>query len=51
MEYKVFKTKDLEALERKVYEFIQKGWKPQGGVATDPLPNVCFYLQAMIKEE
>jgi len=50
MKYKILKNESVEELEKEVNKSIQEGWFPTGGLATDSLPNVCFYMQAMIKE-
>jgi hypothetical protein len=48
MEYKVVSQKYLAWLVNEVNDFLEKGWKPQGGVSYDPRNDQ--YLQAMIKE-
>ncbi len=61
MEYILLKTTDANDLSAEVNAWINKGWKPQGGVAVafgrirstsgaKAWVEVLFHLQAMIKE-
>jgi len=41
-------------LEKKVNEYIDKGYKPQGGISIEKSSESttnCYYYQAMIKED
>lgn len=45
-DYDVIAESSPAALARKVWEAIQQGWIPQGGMSTDRLGQ---YLQAIVK--
>ncbi|MDT4895533.1 MAG: hypothetical protein QOH25_610 [Acidobacteriota bacterium] len=47
MEYTVLKETTLERLMITVSQYINNGWRPQGGVAIDGYTN---YYQAMVKD-
>ena len=47
MEYTVVKAENFDDLIRNVAEWMDSGWKPQGGVAVSP--DGSFY-QAMIRD-
>lgn len=48
-EYKVIKETFLENLEKKVTEYLNSGWKCQGGLSIYVVGNIKAYAQAMIK--
>ena len=65
LEYMVIEAKSANGIKTKVTELIQKGWMPQGGIATMAvdndvrsnssglyyfMPTSFAYSQAMIKE-
>ena len=61
MEYMVIKKTDLNELVTEVSAWINKGWKPKGGVSiafgrvrsstgAKAWTEVLFHVQAMIKE-
>lgn len=47
MEYTITSSESLSDLKKQVNTLIQRGWIPQGGLAT-VIPG--FYAQAMIKQ-
>lgn len=47
IEYKILYQADAFALSQEVTKFIEKGWKPIGGVGAD---NVAVY-QTVIREK
>ena len=47
MEYTVIEAGTVTELVRKVTEWMDQGWKPQGGVTTDVGRG---YIQAMIRQ-
>ncbi len=48
MEYTILKANNLQDLEHFVNEYIEKGWRPQGGVTHyNEGTNHC---QAMVRE-
>ena len=49
MSYVILREAWDDQLIDRVREYIQKGWKPIGGVSTTP-DDDYVYLQAMIKE-
>jgi hypothetical protein len=53
MEYTILIVNTLSGLERKVNEYIKKGWRPQGSIGIEQnaqFNTVEYYFQAMIKE-
>lgn len=53
IEYQVLKAENFEDLTEIVNNWIEDGWKPQGGVATgtSSMIKVEILYQAMVKEE
>jgi len=51
MNYTILKSDHTDRLTKAVMHFIERGWKPQGGVAMVWDVNDAMYLQAMINEE
>jgi hypothetical protein len=47
MEYGIAHAPDWEQLMKIVNEAIEKGWEPQGGIATES----GWFIQAMIRRE
>lgn len=53
MQYQVIFVANSKHLKEKVNDFIEKGWKPLGGVSMtyDPEDDTICFAQAMIKED
>jgi hypothetical protein len=51
MDYLVCENNDLEAMQRRVNEYIRQGWLPIGGVAIvrERVSGPVSYFQAVIK--
>ena len=55
MKYAIVETGSLEDLHDQVNEWIDKGWKPQGGICVQTYTenraeHDCFY-QAIVKDD
>ncbi len=53
MEYTILKASTMPDLEKKVNDYIKKGWRPQGGITIQlniQFHNVEYCYQPMIKE-
>lgn len=52
MDYKIIRASEHDNLETSVKFWIDRGWKPQGGVSLgETYSHNIFYIQAMIKED
>ena len=49
MEYIVISSDSLEGLSKLVHEYIDNGWRLQGGVAVAVVYSIGFY-QAMVRD-
>ena len=49
MEYTFIATQEIDQLLIEVRHFVRGGWKPDGGVCTEPGPNGTIFIQAMAK--
>tara|TARA_B100001778_G_C18550935_1_gene613032 strand:- start:438 stop:599 length:162 start_codon:yes stop_codon:yes gene_type:complete len=50
MKYKIMRSGDMKALEKKVRKHIEKGWAPLGGVSVCGGYGHAHFHQAMAKE-
>jgi hypothetical protein len=50
MEYIILDGHSIDELTKKVNDYLQRGWMPQGGVFVYPAMRWTFY-QAMVKEK
>ena len=50
-DYEIINGHSLEDLESEVYDMLDKGWIPSGGVTrcNDEGEGTVFYIQAMVK--
>jgi hypothetical protein len=51
MKYGVCRATTLVVLVSTVNEWIDKGWKPQGGVSVDSGSGMAQYSQAIVKRK
>lgn len=49
--YLILEDDGMYGLQRKVNEYIEKGYKPQGGIFVRDIGMSAYYLQGMIKGE
>lgn len=50
MLYMILKDEDPDELENEVQDFLDKGWKCQGGVCHHATPASAWYAQAVVKD-
>ena len=50
MKYYVLVEKNAEALGARVNDYMEAGWKPQGGVAVTTNNKQYWWAQAMIRD-